>query len=106
MPQALPQMLCAVEPALMPPRHLVLAGDPKASDFRAMAEVARERLSLFTTVLALEGGRGQAWLSARAPWLAGMTPIGGKAAAYFCENYACRAPVTSPEELRKLMSGA
>ena len=35
------------------------------------------------------------------PLLAGRTLVDGKAAAYLCENFSCRAPVTDPEALRK-----
>ena len=38
-PHAMPQMLCALELALEAPRHVVLAGDPAAADFRALAAV-------------------------------------------------------------------
>jgi len=44
-PQALPQLLCAVELALSAPRHVVLAGDKSAEDFRALASVLAERLA-------------------------------------------------------------
>jgi uncharacterized protein YyaL (SSP411 family) len=32
-----------------------------------------------------------------------MTPVAGKAAAYVCENFTCKAPVTTVEELRQLL---
>ena len=35
------------------------------------------------------------------PLLAGKTLIGGKATAYLCENYACLAPTTDPEEFAR-----
>ena len=31
-----------------------------------------------------------------------MKPIDGKAAAYVCENFTCKAPVTDAEELRQI----
>jgi uncharacterized protein YyaL (SSP411 family) len=103
MPQALPQMLCALEPALLPPRHVVLAGNPSGADLRALADVVFDRLSPRLSLLVLDGGPGQAWLARRAPWLADMRPVDGRATAYVCENLTCRAPATSPEELRAIL---
>jgi hypothetical protein len=103
-PQAMPQMLCAVEMALEAPRHLVLVGNPRAADFRALADAANARLSRRRTLIGLDGGEHQAWLATRSPWLAHNRPIDGKAAAYYCEDFTCRAPVTDPEALRKLLS--
>ena len=103
LPQGLPQMLCAFELALAPPRHVVLAGDPQAADFRALAAVCRERLGPGRSLAGLDGGPAQAWLAERAPWLAALGPREGRATAYVCENYACQAPVTTPEELRALL---
>jgi len=103
-PHALPQMLCALELALQSPRHVVIAGDPAAEDFRALAAVLHERLGPRRTLLAADGGEGQRWLAARSPWLAEMKPVGGRATAYVCEDFACRAPVSDPDELRKTIA--
>ncbi len=105
-PHALPQLLCALEPALESPRHVVLAGDPRAVDFQALAAVTAERLGPRRSLLAADGGEGQRWLAARAPWLAAMQPLGGRATAYVCEDYTCQAPVTEPAGLRRLLFGA
>ncbi len=99
-PHAMPQMLCALELALEPPRHVVLAGDPGAADFRALVAVLHERLGPARSLIAVEGGEGQAWLARRAPWLAEMEPIDGRATAFVCEDFACRAPVTDADALR------
>ena len=93
-PHALPQMLCALELALEPPRHVVLAGDPDAEDFRALTAVVHERLGPWRTVLRADPA---------VPWSAAMMPIGGHAAAYVCENFTCQLPVTEPAELRRLL---
>jgi uncharacterized protein YyaL (SSP411 family) len=37
------------------------------------------------------------------PWLAGMGAEPGRAKAYVCENFACQAPVETPEQLRALL---
>jgi uncharacterized protein YyaL (SSP411 family) len=93
-PHALPQMLCALELALEPPRHVVLAGDAAAADFRALAAVLHEKLGPRRTLLRADP---------LVPWTSAMLPIGGRAAAYVCEEYACQAPVTEPAELRRVL---
>ena len=99
-PQALPQMICALELALSDPRTVVLAGDLASKDFRALAAVLHERLDLRRVVLAADQSEGQRWLAVRRAYLAEMNPLEGQATAYVCENFTCLAPVNSPEELR------
>ena len=100
MPQGLPQLLCAIELVVDAPRTVVLAGDPSAADYRTLAAVLHEQLGPRRAILGAEGGAGQEWLAARRPYLAAMKPVGGRATAYVCENFACQAPVTSPADLR------
>lgn len=102
-PQALPQMLAALELALDAPRHLVIAGDPRSPDFSALAAVAHEKLGPRRALLAADGGEAQQWLAAHAPWLAGMRPTDGRPTAYLCEDYACQQPVNDSAELRRIL---
>jgi len=104
-PHALPQMLVALELALAEPRTVVLAGDPRADDFRALALTVTQALGPRRALLAADGGAGQAWLAQRRPYLAAMQPRDGRATAYVCENFTCQAPVTSPAELRQSLFG-
>jgi hypothetical protein len=103
-PQALPQMLCSIELALGAPRQVVLAGAPGTAEFVALAEVLRERLGPYRAVVAADGGAGQAWLAERAPWIAEMRPVDGKATAYVCEDYRCQSPAISRDELARLLA--
>jgi hypothetical protein len=93
-PHALPEMLCAIERALEPPRQLVLAGDPAAPDFQALVAVARERPGPRRTLI---------HAGPSLPWTTAMAPRDGRATAYLCEDFACRPPVTEPTELRRLL---
>ncbi len=99
-PHALPQLLCAVELALEPPRNVVFAGDPAAEDFHALVRAVHADLAPRRMLLAVDGGEAQRWLAERMPHLAEMRPVDGRAAAYVCEHFTCRAPVTSAAGLR------
>ena len=100
---ALPRLLCALEMALGAPRTVVLAGDPRSADFRALAAVLHAELGSRRAILCADGGAGQKWLAARMPYLAEMKPIGGRATAYVCEDFSCRRPVSTPELLREML---
>ncbi len=102
-PQALPELLCAVERALDVPCQVVIAGDPQKADFQGLAATVIGRFGPRRAVLAADGGEGQRWLAERAPWLAEMRPVDGRAAAYVCVGQTCQAPVSTPELLRGLL---
>ena len=102
---AMPEMLCALGCALEPPRQVVLAGDPGRGDFQALVAVLAEKLGPRRAMLAVTNDADRAWLASRAPWLAEMLPVGGKATAYVCEEFTCQAPVTEPAALRGLLAG-
>jgi len=95
-PHAMPQMLCALELALEAPRHVVLAGEPGAEDFRALAAVLHESFGPRRTILRA---------SSAVPWTAAMSPVGGRATAYVCEAFTCQAPASDAVALRRLLGG-
>ena len=99
MPQALPQLLCALELVLAEPRTVVLAGDPHSPGLQALASVLSASLAPRRAVQCADGGAGQQWLTTRRSYLADMKPINGQATAYVCENFTCRAPVNTPADL-------
>jgi uncharacterized protein len=105
-PHALPEMLCAIERALELPRQVVIAGDPAAEDFRALAAEVQARPGPRRVLLAAPGGdEAGVWLAKRAPWLAEMKPAAdGRARAFVCERFTCQAPVDTAEALRRLLS--
>jgi hypothetical protein len=73
-----------------PAREVALAGD--ADGVAALAAVVRERLRP-GIVLAGPPGDG-------VPLMEGRAAVDGRAAAYVCEGFACRLPVTAPDDLR------
>jgi hypothetical protein len=81
----------------------VIAGPPDGAGTEGLARVARELATPETVLLYADGGPGQAWLGERLEFMRTAGPVAGKAAAYLCENFACRLPVTEPGELRKAL---
>lgn len=100
-PHALPQMLCALELALAPAGHVVLAGDRTSRAFRELAAVLHEKLGPRRALLAVD--ETDAWLAERVPWAAALRPRNGRPTAFVCEDFACREPVDTPAALRLLL---
>lgn len=95
-PQAFAYALLALDLAVHPSREVALAApDADAAPLEPLAAVVRERLR---PGLVLAGSPGDG-----VPLMAGRTPVDGAAAAYVCEHFACRRPVTEPAELRELL---
>jgi uncharacterized protein YyaL (SSP411 family) len=92
-PQAFAHALLALDLLVRPGREVALAGDD--AGVAALAAVVRERLRP-GVVLAGPPGDGVPLMEAR-------TAVGGVAAAYVCERFACQMPVTEPAELRELL---
>jgi uncharacterized protein len=103
-PSAMPQMLVALDFSLSKPRQIVIAGKPDAPETKALlAEVHRHFLPNKILLLA-DGADGQKYLGEKNEALRSMSILNGKPAAYVCENFTCKAPVTDPDELRKLLT--
>ncbi len=85
--------------------HLLQALDFHLADVREVAlagestrELERVVRGSFRPHLVLAGGEPDG-----VPLLEGREPIDGKAAAYVCERFTCKAPVTEPAELEELL---
>jgi uncharacterized protein YyaL (SSP411 family) len=111
---AMPQMLVALEYSLAKPRQIVIAGkiDSLKDGFAVannnatktlLAELHRHFLPNKILMLA-DGAEGQKFFADKNEAIGAMTPIDGKPAAYVCENFTCKAPVTNPKALGNLLS--
>ena len=65
-----------------------------------LSELAAAVRSALRPHLVLAGGPEG---SDEPPLLRDRPTVDGKPAAYVCENFACQAPVTDPEELAELL---
>jgi uncharacterized protein YyaL (SSP411 family) len=98
-PSAFGHLLQALDFHLRPTREVAIVGPPEAR--QALVDVVR---STFRPDLVLTGGDGED--AAGIPLLEGRSPVDGQAAAYVCEHFACRRPVTAPDELAAALSPA
>ena len=77
-------------------KEVAIIGGPLDADTRALVEqVSRSFLPNCVLVVA-DPTTGE---DSGYPLLSGRTLVDGKAAAYVCENYVCKLPVTDPREL-------
>ncbi len=92
-PQAFAHLLQALDFHLAAVKEVALVGD----DVRPLERTVRSR---FRPHLVLAAGEPDG-----VPLLDGRTPVDGRAAAYVCERFACKRPVTEPAELENLLTG-
>jgi hypothetical protein len=105
MPTAFPFALQALDFLVGPSREIVLAGERDDPGMQSMLRALRTRF-LPNQVVAFrpEGGAAKR-IEALAPFVASHGAVEGKATAYVCENHACRLPVTSVEDLVRVLEG-
>jgi uncharacterized protein len=90
-PDAFAHLLRASDFHLSPTREVALVGD----DLSELAAVVREKPHPHLVLAGGPEGTDQP------PLLAGRTTGDGSPAAYVCENFTCRLPVTDPSELKR-----
>lgn len=93
--------LLAADLQLYPGREAVVAGAAGAAATEALATALRQAYRP-DTALMLHPADGEGEAEALLPLIAGKDPVAGKAAVYICENFACQAPVTDPQQLVKM----
>ncbi len=99
-PTGFGRMLTALDDLLSPSQEVAVVGSLTDARTQLLLEEVR-RHYLPHTVLALKEPEDENPL----PLMEGRTLVDGQPAAYVCENYACRLPVTSVEALRTAVVG-
>ena len=100
-PQAFGHVLGALDFAMSPVKEFAIIGDPRQADTRALLHVINSHY-LPNSVLACAAPTASEAIQA-VPLLADRSAKDGKATAYVCQNFACLAPVTTAEELERLL---
>jgi uncharacterized protein len=101
---AMPQMLVALNFTLSKPRQVVITGEIENPKTKALINEVHRHFLPTTILLLADGAAGQKYLGEKNEAIRAMTPIDGNPAAYVCENFTCKAPVTDATALRKLLS--
>ena len=89
------QWLQALSYTLAKPMEIAIAGDPDSADTQALLRIARDGYRPFQ-VIAMGAQDTQA---AAIPLLQDRGLVKGRAAAYVCRDFTCRAPITEQEVL-------
>jgi uncharacterized protein YyaL (SSP411 family) len=98
-PLAFANTVMALERTLAAPMEIAIVGDPSdPATAELAAEVHTRYLPNAVTVTAAPGQGADL-----TPLLADRPLVGGRPTAYLCERFACKAPVTDPEELAALL---
>ena len=97
-PEALGSVLALLDLMRAPPRELAVTGPDAAGGAALWREVARRPLDAWIVQRAPEAEDG--------PLVEGRTTVEGAAAAWACEGYACRLPVTEAEALATVLDEA
>src|SRR2546421_3395069 len=103
-PSALPQMLVAFDFLEGAPRQIVIAGDSGSPETKALRAELHRHFLPNKVLLWADGAEGQRYLGEKNEAIRAMSMVGGKPAAYVCENFACKAPVTDVDEFRDLLT--
>jgi uncharacterized protein YyaL (SSP411 family) len=96
-----PSVLCAVDQHLGPHPHLMIVGEPLASDTPALFAVAHRTYQPRLVIVTHAGDPVQAELRKRFPGMVPSPKEKGKATAYLCVGDMCNRPTTDPAGLEK-----
>jgi hypothetical protein len=104
-PEAVPQLVAALEFRLSKPKHIIIAGERQAQDTRTLLRVVQERFIPHKALLLVDSDGTREQLAQWLPFIRNMTPSQGKATAYICEDYQCSLPTWDPVEAARLLAG-
>jgi len=96
-PSAFGRLLCALDFYLSTPQEIVIMGDPTMVATRALMDQVWSRF--LPNAVIVPWRQDDLKLGESLELLQGRSMVEGKPTAYVCENFTCKQPITSPEEL-------
>jgi uncharacterized protein YyaL (SSP411 family) len=100
----MPQMLVGLDYSLTKPRQIVIAGKRDTPETKALLKEVHRHFLPKTILLLADGSEGQKFLGEKNEAIRAMSLVDGKPAAYVCENFTCKAPVTDSGQLAELLA--
>jgi uncharacterized protein YyaL (SSP411 family) len=105
-PFAMPLLLVGASLLETPPIHLILHSADRADPrLAALLTEARRRHLPQMVVIQIAEAEAREYFAPRHAVVENLPATAAEPTAYLCENFACRLPVTKPDELRKIISG-
>ena len=103
-PSAHTQLMVALDFGIGPCYEVVIAGNAKAEDTKAMVKALRTRFLPNKVVLLNPSEQKSPEIAQLAEFTKNQSSIGGKATAYICLNYNCKLPITDINKMLELLN--
>ncbi len=104
-PAGYTQLLHGAALLIEPTREVVISGRSGSPDTEKLFEVVRRSYTPETTLL-FRPEENPKMITELAKFTAEMESVGGRAAAYVCQNFVCESPLTEPAELQGILESA
>lgn len=102
-PSGYTQLLLALDYGIGPSYEVVIAGNSAAQDTKAMLQLLRKEFVPNKIVLLRPAGQEAPEITRIAAFTKYQSGIQGKATAYVCLNYVCKAPTTDLQKMVQLL---
>lgn len=103
-PQAMPQMMVALDYYLDTPRQFIIAGNPDSPDTRALLHEIHKHFIPNKALILTDGKETPPAATDHEKFIRSHKRIEGKATVYMCENFTCKLPVNNPKTLADIIS--
>ena len=106
LPSAYPQLMVAVDFAVGPSYEVVIVGDSRTKDAKAMLQAIGRKFIPNKVVIFIPLERDSSDIKGIAPFTAHQPSIGNKATAYVCVNHNCKFPTTDVDTMLSLLNSS
>jgi uncharacterized protein YyaL (SSP411 family) len=102
-PNGFGHLLCALSRRLGRSLEIALVGSRRDETMQAMIEVINRRFMPYAVTALYDPDNGDSKTPDIIPLLADRPAVDGRTTVYVCENFACRRPVTTVDDLSRIL---